>query len=733
MEAERHPEYPIEKTHLSETQQAIDDYIAANLEHKQAGGADAETDARVKAHLDQRLATHREAKPSPYFGRIDFQEDGQAPRTLYFGMQALDLGTYEVYDVRAPIGRLMSRQAGGRVSYPAPGGQVSGDVELIRHLAIEQGTLQKIDDVFDNRADVPQAVIDPDDYLRRILESPGQTHLRNFVNSIRQRQDELARLPADGVLVINGVAGSGKTSIGYFRLSYLLYPADHARFNAERMIIFGPNHDFLQFTAHLLPELAKKNIRQTTFADWALEYMGLNEKYAICDTVNSIVLDAAIDREIRVQEFKRANLKGSRKMQQLLDRYIEHRRNIFDMPPEGLTLEGPRGISVTFSVEEVKQMYTDTRHYHASVASDRRQLHGRLLTQAKQKYRELSGNQAIEWDETLEADAHRTLSKQVGRILNSCWPRLDAVSDYYDLCKDEQLLKQLNDPALTDADVLTKEEMSLLPLTKYAPLMIEAEDVAAILYLYHNYQGFKSAKFDHILIDEGQDFSYLQYAILKKHSRDCSMTILGDMAQSIYSYRGIRKWSELEPLMADCGFKVESINTTYRSTQQIMKLANEILKNARGDQTVLAEPFQRDGARPGFTKAQTEEEMYQTAARRARELAESGAGFASIALIFKSERIKEQALETLRQLLPDHPISVSIETEAPTGQIYAYAIAEAKGLEFDAVILIGTDAQTYCDTELDGQLLYVGVTRALHSLDLMWVGQPSAHLKNAIA
>ena len=102
-------------------------------------------------------------------------------------------------------------------------------------------------------------------------------------------------------------------------------------------------------------------------------------------------------------------------------------------------------------------------------------------------------------------------------------------------------------------------------------------------------------------------------------------------------------------------------------------------------------------------------------------------------MIFKSERIKEQALETLRQLLPDHPISVSIEAEAPTGQIYAYAIAEAKGLEFDAVILVGTDAQTYCDTELDGQLLYVGVTRALHSLDLMWVGQPSAHLKNAIA
>lgn len=420
-------------------------------------------------------------------------------------------------------------------------------------------------------------------------------------------------------------------------------------------------------------------------------------------------------------------------MQQLLDRYIEHRRNIFDMPPEGITLEGPRGISVTFSVEEVKQMYTDARNYRASVASDRRQLHGRLLTQAKQKYRELSGNQAIEWDENLEADAHRTLSKQVGRILNSCWPRLDAVSDYYDLCKDEQLLKQLNNSALTDADVLTKEEMSLLPLTKDAPLMIEAEDVAAILYLYHNYQGFKTAKFDHILIDEGQDLSYLQYAILKKHSRDCSMTILGDMAQSIYSYRSIRKWSELEPLMADCEFKIEKITTTYRSTKQIMNLANEILKSTQGEQAALSEPFQRDGAMPGFVKAQNEEEMYQAAARRARELAESASDFASVALIFKSERAKEQALGRLRQLLPNHPISERIAVDASTGQIYAYAIAEAKGLEFDAVILVGTDAQTYCATPLDGQLLYVGVTRALHNLDLMWVGQPSVHLKNAIA
>jgi len=219
----------------------------------------------------------------PYFGRLDFQEDGAAaPERLYIGkrgMDRADTGEPWIIDWRAPVAGLFYSFTGGEepVAYEAPDGPVRGVVHLKRNLVIRDGTLERVADTYVRGAD--NLGVSDEFLLYRLGESKDH-RLRDIVATIQAEQDRIIRAPADTALLIQGAAGSGKTTVALHRLAYLLYRY-RGRMRAERLVIFAPNPLFLDYISEVLPELGVGDIRQTTFADWALEQ--LNREAALKD------------------------------------------------------------------------------------------------------------------------------------------------------------------------------------------------------------------------------------------------------------------------------------------------------------------------------------------------------------------------------------------------------------------------------------------------------------------
>jgi DNA helicase-2/ATP-dependent DNA helicase PcrA len=254
-----------------------------------------------------------------------------------------------VIDWRAPISKLFYGSTAEKQAYYAPEGEIHGTLYLKRHYTIEAGELQDIADEVDRRPGKPQGgkMISSEARLLQFLYSRGDPRLQDIVKSIQEQQDRIIRASPDRVLVINGVAGSGKTSIAYHRLTYLLYPDTRANIQANRTIVFAPNRLFLSYVSELLPRLGVYEAQQTTFDDWALEKMKLAVKrkgklhrnYKIQETSLNAFLDHHPSQVSQDVHWKRARIKGGWKIQKLLEKYIDHRKSV--QIPGGLYHHGP--------------------------------------------------------------------------------------------------------------------------------------------------------------------------------------------------------------------------------------------------------------------------------------------------------------------------------------------------------------------------------------------------------
>lgn len=329
MQASKHHEYSEEKERLNNTQKAIDTFVGDSGRRKNSG-ADEWSSAALDQHNYEIIKKYQDGWMNPYFGRFDFHSEftGEAEK-IYLGYQALNLGRYEVIDWRAPIGSLFAGSNAEKQSYRAPEGVVSGRLLLRRRFAIDKGELQQIIDEFDHRPHirVEHKLVEftsNEEYLLQELYSRGDPRLQDIVKTIQKQQDDIIRARHDRIVVINGVAGSGKTSVAIHRMAYLLYPASKTNIRASRCIIFCPNPIFLHYVEDLLPKLGERDVRQTTFAEWALTRMQLVGKYKVVDSSQNIFLNSHSDREILKKLWQRARLKGGAKIKQLLSNYVEY-------------------------------------------------------------------------------------------------------------------------------------------------------------------------------------------------------------------------------------------------------------------------------------------------------------------------------------------------------------------------------------------------------------------------
>lgn len=630
----------------------------------------------------ERKARLEVAQREPYFGRLDFREEGQpAPVPLYIGKAGVGEESSRqplVIDWRAPVSSLFYSFNGGdpNVSYDSPEGTIQGTVSLKRNLLVRQGVLQRVVDSYEEGQDAGAAV--SDEFLLHRLGESKDNKLRDIVSTIQQEQDAIIRTDKNKALFIQGVAGSGKTTVALHRLAYLLYHYKD-KVKADRMIILAPNRMFLDYISGVLPELGVGDIRQTTFADWAADLLGGSVTLA----PPAKTLERWFERKTTEADKEGApgRLKGSvaflRRLEDALDRWeAELIPDEPFVPHPGVVLPAAQ-IREWFRSEPADEPVLKRRE--------------RLLNRLK-RWMEIQLGKSRWGDKTIRSNATAKWKQYSNKV-----PSPSAVEFYAGRFPDEFA------PAK--------------PSSKRKPVVAEAEDLPPLALIQLRLYGTDSPKFDHIVIDEAQDYSPLQLAVLKKLQRTPSMTVLGDLQQGIHDYAGIRRWAELTELFPPEETAYYELDRSYRSTMEIIEFANRILAGMEGG-VKPAVPVFRSGE-PVETAEVSAKDRADAAARTIREW--SGVPeLSTIAVLCRTAESSERMHVGLRERGIEAAL-LTADQQAYGGGLTVVPVYLSKGLEFDAVLIPDADEDAYGPA--DAKLLYVGCTRALHRLKLLYAGR----------
>ncbi|GGG06285.1 HelD family protein [Paenibacillus abyssi] len=638
----------------------------------------------------------------PYFGRLDFQEEGkQGAAPLYIGKRGMErTETSEPYivDWRAPVASLFYTFTGGEapVTYEAPEGEIQGEVHLKRNLSIREQMLQRVVDSYVRGGDNLGL---SDEFLLYRLGEKKDNRLRDIVSTIQAEQDRIIRAPRQMALIIQGAAGSGKTTVALHRLAYLLYQYQ-GQIRAERMIIFAPNAMFLDYISGVLPELGVGNVRQTTFIDWALELLGDQVRLASDESEGRRWFSLAGVRPA-INALTPGRFKGSIAFKLWIDRNLKHYEenylpNLGFEPWDGKMLP-----------HEAIREWFDVEYRHYPLAARRERLIARL-----NRWLEMMLNTIA--DPKVRKDRSKT-GKQRLRAYAKKLPEISAVAIYASLFERGKA---------ADAEQIGEEGIpqQILESTRKDMKMrvVRQEDLPPLAWIHLAFHGLDGPKFDHVVIDEAQDISPFQAGLLKACMNEPSFTILGDLAQGIHAYRGIHRWEELSALFEPDQCAYHELKQSYRSTLEIIEFANKILPYT---DTSLSP------AQPVFRSGEPVEVVYLQQAERLSWIqdflaANRQKGMSTTAVIGRTDQDCKLVYEALQQ----RGVEVSLIAEgqrAYRGGVSVVPVHLAKGLEFDAVLLLDVDRERYTAAAQDAKLLYVGCTRALHRLVLMYTGEES--------
>lgn len=639
----------------------------------------------------QRLEiAHRE----PYFGRIDFEElpnGKQMP--LYIGKAGVaKQGSNEllVIDWRAPAASLFYSFTGGEApgTFDSPDGEVSGYIHLKRNFMIRQGELVRLVDSY-VRGQEEEAVTD--EFLLYRLGENKDNKLRDIVSTIQGEQDRIIRADRAKALFIQGVAGSGKTTVALHRLAFLLYQyADRMR--AERMIIFAPNRMFLDYISGVLPELGVGDIQQTTFSDWAVEL--LEHSVRLSDPSETMAYWFEERRTAEEIEAASGRWKGSLAFKAMVDERIA----AFEQSIVPTVPFSPLD-RLELSLAQMREWY-DTDYGEETVMKKRDRLANRIRRWFES---ELKLRGVV--DKKIRAKALTKFNAFVKKI-----PSFTAVQLYASLFQGKQAAAAVPKAIAAETAARLKQGMAA------------AEDLAPLVYIHLQLYGLDKPAFDHIVIDEAQDYSPFQLEALKLCQRTPSMTVLGDLQQGIHAYTGIQRWSELMDLFTEEQAGYHELNRSYRSTMEIIEFANLILGEMAGG-VKPAVPVFRSGD-PVETVRAEDSEWLASIEQTVQEWKAKGA-YETISVIGRTALECEQ----IHSYLVGRGIDASlVQSKQPSygGGLTVVPVYLSKGLEFDAVLVADAGESAY--GPLDAKLLYVGCTRALHMLKLYYRGERTSLL-----
>ena len=599
----------------------------------------------------------KKMQDSPFFGRVDFRYDGdEEAETFYIGIGNLSESAGSlplVYDWRAPVSGLFYDYDKGPASYEAPSGIFEGEVTSKWQYKIRKGKM-----LYEFESDVK---ID-DEILGAELGSNGEVQLKNIVRTIQKEQNEIIRNTKDRIMVIQGAAGSGKTSVALHRIAYLLYH-DRENLKSSNVLILSPNGVFADYISHILPELGEENIREMSFDLFA--YRELKDIVGDCedryDQIEHTVLNPKIQdicREKQSPEFVS-------KLDGFVLRLEDELMNFRDVEYRGCTLSEKEIIDLFYfkflDVPLLSRMHSVAEYF-------------------------------IDQVETLR---DRDLSDEEREEVMECFRSMYETRDCYVLY----------------SRFLEKEGYRPLPHCQIEKRRLRYEDVNPVLYLkYTLYQCRNHHGIKHVVVDEMQDYSWIQYLLIHKMF-PCRMTILGDKAQTMED----ETQDVLKFLPKIFGKDIRKIvmNRSYRNTMEVAQYANHLT----GIEDM--ELFERHGEPVDERTFSSTEEALETVLEKWLNRREE---FETEALIFLTEREAEHAFlyieKRLKEIAPEAENQLCYmnrDSQSFKKGLTVTTFYLAKGLEFDQVFGIFEEDR---ESGLQCQAKYITATRALHELHM---------------
>lgn len=634
----------------------MDQYGYENFDNQQA------LFQQVNANQEQFAYRQRLEKmiDSPFFGRVDFCYEGEEePEQFYIGIGNFSEKTGHVpliYDWRAPVSGLFYDYDKGAASYTAPAGILHGEITSKWQYKIRRGKM-----IYEFESDVK---ID-DDILKAELGSNGDVQLKNIVRTIQKEQNAIIRNTKDKIMVIQGAAGSGKTSVALHRIAYLLYH-DREHLKSSNILVLSPNSVFSDYISHILPELGEENIQEMSFDLYA--YKELKPFVYDCeDRYHQIERELAFADE---QQIKRMRWKQSKDFLDEVEAFL-------------LELED-------------ELMNFQTIEYRGFEKTEQEILN--LFYFKFQDIPLLSRMEAVleYFIDEYETLKDCTLPEEERDMLYGKFMKMYETKDLYVLYN--RFLKSFG--------------FTPLPYCSYEKRLLPYEDVYPMLYLkYRLFSSTQQKTVKHLVIDEMQDYSYLQYIILKELFH-CPMTILGDKAQTMEAE--VQDVLEFLPEIYGKQIRVIYMNKSYRNTVEIASYANKIT-NVQG-----VELFERHG-RP--VEEKTFSALTEMLDESLKNLKLQENEYETAAVITTTE---EAAIFAYQYLKEKFPQTFYIDKDSSTFQkgLTVTTFYLAKGLEFDQVFGISGKR----NTPLLKQAGYICATRALHEL-YMYQWEEESHDK----
>lgn len=663
---------------------------------------------RVANFRKNHIKVLEKASSNPYFARIDFKAITDSDfKEIYIGRNGISKdGKVLITDWRAPISSLYYDSSTGKTSYKSPTGDVLGEVALKRQYDIENGKLIEYFDV---------DLVSSDNLLQKYLNANNDSRLKSIVATIQSEQNDIIRRPIDENVIIQGVAGSGKTTVALHKIAYLVYNYINSVKQSQYLVI-GPNPVFIKYIKTVLPDLDVSGVSQLTFEQFAKDYIGeeieinpSNKKISASIAGKSNDIDkfkSSMLYKNMLENFFELYLKGIVSKPLKLNDFVvlteEEMAPIFAraLEEQHATLQGRVDATIERLIDYVKNNVD-------SILTRYNEYENNLFKNASLEERESLRKKFIKERIEIQKNCSATIRKYFAKAV------LSPIKLYRLFIS---MLDDFNIYGYKKINELKKTTMANIKGNKY-----DFEDLAALLYLKLRTEPNRQySNIKHTVIDEAQDLGIFNFYVLKKCLPTSTFSIFGDLAQSIYDYRGIDNWDEVNSLIFNNKANIVNFNKSYRTTASIMNVADAISESINLGKSDLVV---RQGLPVSFDEAPTSNELVEQIANKIKEYKEKG--YKTIAVISKTDLLSRYINDDLREL----GIVIPNVTEKDDVSIDEFSVCTisnqlAKGLEFDAVILNNVNDKIYsCDSTLDMKLLYVAVTRALHELDITYNGK----------
>ena len=599
----------------------------------------------------------------PYFGRIDFLEKKENSKVMpiYIGIHTFydpESRATLIHDWRAPVSSMFYDHELGEAGYRSPSGEIKGVISLKRQYRIRGGKMEFM---------IESALTVHDDILQKELSSNADDKMKNIVATIQREQNRIIRNEDIRTLIIQGVAGSGKTSIALHRIAYLLYTFRDS-ISSKDILIVSPNKVFSDYISNVLPELGEETVPETSMEQILSGVLEHKYKYQTYFGLVNELLEKPSSSLIN-----RIAYKASFGFISELDKFILHIENTYFKAADVKLTK-----YITIPAPFIEEQYLRFNRYPIRRRFDA--MADYMLDMLK-----------IQYAFTVTTAGRNLLKKEI-RLMFAGNNDIQVYKDFFKWTNNPGMFKMRKGHTLEYSDL--------------APL--------AYLHLALEGNGNQPFRVKHLLIDEMQDYSPIQYKVIQKLF-PCRKTVLGDAGQSVNPYGSSTAETIQKSLTAS---EIMKLCKSYRSTFEITDFAQKIHPNAE------LEPVARHGEKPQILQFGSAVEELSGIMGLISTYRKSG--YKSLGIICKTEQQAREMADMLKSYANDISF-LSSQSSAFVQGIVITSAHMAKGLEFDEVIIPQTDERNY-RSEIDKSMLYVAVTRAMHRLTLTFhEARPATH------